>query len=333
MTRTRVGFIGAGGIAIRHLNDLIGFPDVRIAAFADPNTERANYLAKHVGANAYSDYRQMLDGEELEAVYVCTPPFTHGEPELDLIARELPFFVEKPLATTWETARQIAGEVEKQGLITAVGYQWRYLDITERAQELVRGNPARLLMGYWLDATPPPPWWRRQAESGGQMVEQTTHIFDLARVLGGEITEVHALGSRTDRQAFPQSDIHDVTTAALRFASGAVGSVTSTCVLRGPHRIGLHVFCEGMALELSERELMVDLPQGRGVQPAQVDAYIREDRDFIDAVQGKENRIRAPYSEALLTHRVTTAAVQSIEEQRPIRLGDAAMSLAQRITL
>ena len=311
MNQTRIGFVGAGIIANRHLGNLLGFDDVRVAAVADPVLDRAQALAARSGGAAYDDYTRMLDGEELDALYICVPPFAHGGPEAAAIARGLPFFVEKPLAVDLATAEMIARGVAERGLITAAGYHWRYLDITERAQELLRDNPARLALGYWLDFTPPPEWWLTEARSGGQMVEQTTHIFDLVRLLVGEVSRIYAAASRTVRSAFPQADIADVSTATLHFASGALGTIASTCVLNWPHRIGLHLFCEGMVIEMTEFDLMVDVGQGRPVQQAQGDPFAREDRDFLDAVQGKPNRIRVPYAEALKTHRLVTAAVRA----------------------
>jgi predicted dehydrogenase len=319
MQQTRVGFIGAGGIATRHLGDLLSFEDVKVVGLADPAVERARDLAARCGGKAYGDFRQMLDDEELDALYICVPPFAHGEPELAAIERALPFFVEKPLSVDPDTAEDIARKLQAAGdFVTSVGYHWRYLDTTERAQELLSANPARLALGYWLDATPPPAWWVKEAESGGQMVEQTTHVFDLARVLVGDVTTVYAAGSRIERPAFPESDVYDVSTATLHFATGALGSISSTCLLNWPHRIGLHLFCEGLAIEMNEREIMVDVGKGRPVQPAQGDPFVREDRDFIDAVQGKPNKIRAPYAEALKSHRLTTAASRSAREGRPV---------------
>ena len=69
-----------------------------------------------------------------------------------------------------------------------------------------------------------------------------------------------------------------------------------------------------MAIELSEFEMMIDVGQGRPMQPAQGDPFWREDRDFVDAVQGRENRIRSPYAEALKTHRITTTAALSVRQ-------------------
>jgi predicted dehydrogenase len=222
------------------------------------------------------------------------------------------------------TAESIAQGVDARRLVTAAGYHWRYLDTTEEAERLLRDNPARLVMGYWLDAVPPPAWWIEEARSGGQMVEQTTHIFDLARLLVGEVVEVYAVASRTERAAFPECDICDVATTTLRFGTGAVGSIASTCLLRWPHRIGLHLFCDAMAIELTEFDLMVDVGRGRPLRQAQGDPFIREDRDFIDAVRGKPDRIRVPYREALRTHRLALAAARSAREGWPVALPEGA---------
>jgi predicted dehydrogenase len=139
-------------------------------------------------------------------------------------------------------------------------------------------------------------------------------------LLVGEVEEVYALAARTDRPDYPGCDISESSTASLRFTSGAIGSISSTCLLRWPHRIGLHLFCDGMAIELTEFEIMVDIGRGRPVRRAQGDPFIREDRDFIDVLQGKPSRIRVPYAEALMTHRLATETARSARERRPLQL-------------
>src|SRR4051812_24052038 len=98
MTSVRIGFIGAGGIAHRHLGNLLSFGDVQVMAFADPVLQRAQTAAQRAGDRAYAGFPEMLDREKLDALYICTPPFAHGAPELAAIERHLPFFVEKPIA-------------------------------------------------------------------------------------------------------------------------------------------------------------------------------------------------------------------------------------------
>ncbi len=315
---TRIGFIGGGGIAHRHLHVLKEFDDVELAAVADP--ARAEGTAAEFGMVAYADHDRMLDSEELDAVYVCVPPFAHGPMERALAERGLPFFVEKPLALDLDTAEEVAGMVDDAGLVTAVGYHWRYMSHVEQAKALLENKPPRLALGYWLGDTPPPAWWHRTDGSGGQMVEQTTHLFDLARHLVGEAVSVTAAGGKTDRDAFPDLDVHDATAALVTFESGAVGTFASTCLLGWTHRVGLHLFGDGLAVEVGEHEVMVDVGEGRPVTPANVDPVVVEDRDFVDAVQGKPNRVRVPYAEALKTHRLTLAAQRALETGETIEI-------------
>ncbi|MFN8446338.1 MAG: Gfo/Idh/MocA family oxidoreductase [Caldilineaceae bacterium] len=323
MDQVRVGFIGAGGIASHHIGNLLQFEDVELIAIADPVQQRAQEQAARGQAHAYGNYEEMLDREQLDALYICVPPFAHGPLEQAALQRNLPFFVEKPLGIERATVQAIADGVAKQKLVTAVGYHWRYLDTTEAAQELLSKNPARLVLGYWLDFTPPPAWWGREEQSGGQMIEQTTHIFDLARLLVGEVDRVYAAGAHLERPRFPDLNVFDVSLATLHFASGALGNMASTCLLNWPHRIALHLFCDMLAIELSEFEIMIDVGQGRPIRRAEGDPFAREDRAFIDAVQGKPDHIRAPYAEALKTFELTYAATRSAHEGRVVDLADA----------
>jgi predicted dehydrogenase len=319
VTPIRVAVIGAGGIASRHIANLAWFPGVRLVAVADPVIEAAEGQARRVaGTRTFTDWRAMLDSVAAEALLICVPPFAHGEPELAAVERGLPFFVEKPIAADLATAEVIAEAVAARGLVTAVGYHWRYLDTTERAAELLAGNPPQLAMGYWWDATPPRAWWVRQATSGGQMIEQTTHVFDLARHLVGEAEVVSTVARRAParQHAFPDADVADASVTSVVFDSGAIGAFSSTHLLGWPHRIGLHLVSDGMVIELSEAELMVDIGRGRPVTRPTTDPFLAELRDFLSAATGGENRVRVPFAEALRTQRLTSAATRAAMAER-----------------
>lgn len=311
MDKVRLGFIGGGGIAHRHFGVLETMDDVQITGIADPNVERAAEAAQRTGARAYDGHEAMLAAGDVDAVYICVPPFAHGAAERACIAAGLPFFVEKPLSLDIALAEEIAAEVEAKGLITAVGYHWRYLDTMDEARALLSNNAAHLMQGFWIDQTPPPQWWWREDQSGGQVVEQATHIIDAARFLAGDVTEVFGMAARRDRDDFPGLTVPTATAATIRFASGAIANLGATSLLRWNHRVGLHVFADGLALEITDHDLMVDTGHGRPVRGADGDPVWREDLDFVEAVMGRENRIRCTYAEALHTHRVALAVSQS----------------------
>ena len=313
----RIGMVGAGAVAARHVRTLLAMDGVEVAAVADPALERAKELAAEAGAAAYPDHVELLAAERLDAVYICVPPFAHGPPELAVIDAGLPLFVEKPVAIDQETAAAIAARLERRPLITCTGYHWRWLDIFDRAAGLLADRPARLVQCAWLDKVPPPVWWPRRDGSGGQTVEQTTHVLDTARALAGEVTEVHAFGSRA---AGAKGDIHEVSVASLRFASGAVGTVASSCLLPRLHRAGVQVVADGLSLELSETELMVEVDGERSAWTSGASARPRPDADFVAAVRGGPDRIRVPWPEAYRTHLLACAITRSAEEGRPVQV-------------
>ena len=320
-SQTCVGFIGAGGIARRHVGVLRTMPDVTLAAFCDANPDAAQGLAEECGAQAFSSYDTMFDAAALDALYICVPPFAHGDVEFAALERSLPFFVEKPLSTTLDVAQRIDAAVRATGLVTAVGYHWRYLDIVDEAKAALARNPAQLVAGHWIDQTPPPAWWWHTGQSGGQVVEQATHIIDLMRHLVGEITQVQAaVAAPPHRDRFPGLDVATSTAATLTFDNGAVGTLSVTCMLNWSHRVGLHLFGDGLAIELTDRDLMMDIGQGRPVRQAGFDPVWAEDRAFIDAVSGLPNAIRSPYGEALKSHRASLAIMQSAQTSRPVLL-------------
>jgi predicted dehydrogenase len=297
-------------------------PQVEVVAVADPVVERAAVAAGRVGARSYDDGLAMLAVEDLDAVWLCVPPFAHGPLEQAALARQLPFFVEKPLAADMTVAQAVADGVRAQGLRTAVGYHWRHLDVVDQARALLRDLPPQLVLGQWLDATPPAPWWSQRSTSGGQLVEQTTHLFDLARLLCGEVETVCAAESTLARDEWPHADVPTVSSALLRFRSGALGTISSSCLLEARHRVGLRLVTPGKVLELRERalsdhELSVDdVVCARSDQ----DPIAAEDRAFVASLLGRENDVRVTYDEALRTHELVCAADRAARTGLPVAL-------------
>jgi predicted dehydrogenase len=325
MRRLRVGCIGTGFIAGRHLQALARIPGLEIVAVADAVRERAEAMARSYGCRAYDDGLALLAAEELDAVWLCVPPFAHGPLEAAALDRGLPFFVEKPLALDLATAVEVADRVQAQGLTTAVGYHWRHLNIVDSASRAMRDIPAQLVLGYWLDATPAAPWWWRRGQSGGQLLEQSTHIFDLARLLVGEVETVDAIERAVPRASFDGADVPTSSTVRLLFDSGAIGTIASTCVLSGRHRVGLHIIGDGLMAELSENsltdhELRLVTAASDNVQRSSEDPIEREDREFVDALLGRAHGVRVPYAEALRTHALAWAADRSAREGVPVKV-------------
>src|SRR5215207_7902898 len=143
LSTVRIGMVGAGAVAARHLRTLLAMDGVEVVAVADPALERAKELAAEAGAAVYPNHMELLEAERLDAVYICVPPFAHGAPELAVIDAGLPMFVEKPVAIDQETAAAIAARLAGRSLVTCTGYHWRWLDIFDRAASSSAGGWTR----------------------------------------------------------------------------------------------------------------------------------------------------------------------------------------------
>ncbi|MDF1524065.1 MAG: Gfo/Idh/MocA family oxidoreductase, partial [Trueperaceae bacterium] len=266
----------------------------------------AQAQAARYGGRAFDDVAAMLEAERVDAAWVCVAPAGHGAIERALVERGVPFFVEKPLSSGRATAEAIGAQVAASGLVTAVGYHWRAQDaLPELRARLADGPPVAFLAGAWLTSTPAPAWWHRQATSGGQMVEQATHLLDLARHLIGEARVLHAVADRPPRPAHPDLDVASVSTAALRFASGALGTVTATCLLGASARVELQLMREGELVTVTQGSVTYD--DGRERREVRVvgDPVAAEDRAFLDAVRaGDRAAVVCTYEDALSTHRL-----------------------------
>lgn len=319
----RVGFVGVGGVAQVHIRTLEAMENVQIVAVCDARAETALTAARRLPeCRAFETHQAMLDGADLDAVYVCLPPGEHRGQEIDIAKRGLALFIEKPVGLDASWVRETADVVARTDVITAVGYNWRYLDTTEAARTALDGRMIGLAIGYWMGGMPGSAWWRISAQSGGQVVEQTTHIFDLCRHLIGEVTIVFAGASRGQMAEVTGYDIDDASAATLLFRSGTVATIVSTDLApRGYSNIGLHLVSRDLVVELSSTKLRVSRP-GRSKEIGSTgNAYAAEDRAFIHAVAtGDRSRIRSDYADGARTLELTLAVMRSIESGEAVRL-------------
>lgn len=320
----RVGFIGTGGIAKAHQRSLAQIPNAQMVAFCDKDEARAKAAVEEHGGKAYTDYQQMLADGGVDAVYICLPPFAHGEFEAAVIEAGLPFFIEKPIDVDLARAKETQAKVEAAGLITGVGYHWRHFDSVDWLGEEIGDNVIGLALGYWMGGTPGVWWWRKWETSGGQMVEQCTHIIDLARWFLGDVSKVYAQYN-TYRMPAEMEDftVADAGTATLTFADGGIATITTTCALKGGGHTGLDLHFNGAVAQIRHGKVTLN---GGGyenvVREPDQNATVREDTFFIDAVDGSGDAglIRSPYADAVKSLAVSLAMNESAETGRVIEL-------------
>ncbi|HSS70048.1 MAG TPA: Gfo/Idh/MocA family oxidoreductase [Casimicrobiaceae bacterium] len=234
MSKVRIAVIGAGAFGQRHITYLKHEPSCEIAAIADPGVAAAQY-AKAEGFRHFADYRAMLDQVKPEGAIIASPNALHVPMGLACVERKVHMLVEKPLADTVAAARELSEAAERAGVALLVGHHRRHNPMLEKARELVQGGAIGKLTAVaalWLIRKPDDYFkvaWRRE-QGGGPILINLIHDIDDLRFVCGEIDQVQAMVSNGVR-GFPVEDTAAIT---LRFAGGALGTVTLSDAVPAP---------------------------------------------------------------------------------------------------
>lgn len=311
----RLGFVGTGGIAQAHIKRLREVPGAEIVAVCDIDPERARATGEPLGAAVYTDSAQIMASERLDALYVCVPPHAHGDLEIRAARKGLHLFVEKPVSLYMDQALQVLGAVREAGIMTQVGYTLRYLPQFVRLRDFLVDKEVGTAHIFRWGGLPGAPWWRRYDESGGQLVEMTTHQVDMLRWVMGEIDAVSASYSfnRLHRDE-PGVTVPDSQAVLLQFHSGASATVNTSCAAGNSGLGGLDFVLKGARASVKGEEIQV-LPEGSYPVPAPRTDTPSIDEAFVRAVAtGDRSLLRSPYEDAARSLAVTLAANRSAEE-------------------
>jgi len=155
-----VGVIGSGGRGITVMTVLQKDPTVRVAGICDvyePNLEKALATAAKVPGNqpkAYSNYKQLLDNKNIQAVLIATPEHWHHRMVLDALAAGKDIYIEKPLCQTPEQGVEMVAAEKRSRSIVQVGMQRRSYDLFLEARKIVADGTlgtVRMVRSWWLN--------------------------------------------------------------------------------------------------------------------------------------------------------------------------------------
>ncbi len=229
-----IGVIGAGVIGRTHLSTLRRDERCRIVGLADP-TPAAAELAAGLGVPSHTDHRDLLAAPGLDGVIVATPTALHVPIGLDAVAAGIPALIEKPIGPTVDQALILADAADRAGVPLVIGHHRRHNPIVAAARAAVQsGRLGRLttVTALWTLHKPDEYYdisWRREA-GGGPVLTNLIHDIDVLRFVCGEIDSVQAIVSAAGR-GLP---LADTAVVALRFASGALGTITMSDTVTAP---------------------------------------------------------------------------------------------------
>ena len=320
--RIGIGVIGCGAIAQEaHLPNYAAHSQAHLIAVADTDEGRAHAAAERFAVpHVYTDYHQLLERDDIQAVSICTPNYLHAEQTIAAAKAGKHVLCEKPMAISLAEADAMIGAAEDATVQLMVGFTHRFHPFTQKARELIAdgkiGRPYTVRCRFAHRG--PYTSWSAMSEwffdskraGGGAVLDMGIHALDLIRfVLGAEIRSVSA------NLATLAHDIQDEDTAvmSLEFSNGSLGYI-ETGWHSWPGPLGLEVYgSKGTIvvdyytpLRLWTREAgwqeLTDFPAGGG-WPAEI-------KYFVDALRRGGDVVPNGY-DGLISLRAALAAYDS----------------------
>ncbi|HKF84557.1 MAG TPA: Gfo/Idh/MocA family oxidoreductase, partial [Candidatus Limnocylindrales bacterium] len=230
----RFAIVGPGKVAELHASALARIPEARLVAVAGRDPGRTGSFAARFGARADPGLTATLRRGEVDAVVLCTPHPVHAEQAIEAADGGLAVVVEKPLALDPADADRVIAACRRNGVLLSVISQRRWYPAVQRVRAAIDdgriGGPAlatlEVLGWRGRDYYAMDPWrGTAEGEGGGVLVNQAVHQLDLLCWFLGEPVEVDGFTANINH---PEIDVEDTAVAVVRFASGALATVTAS---------------------------------------------------------------------------------------------------------
>lgn len=215
----RIGLIGAGEMGADHVHTIeTSVPAARVSEIFDKDPDRAGAVAQSVGASLASSAESLINSQDVDAVIICSPDFTHAELAKACIAAGKPVMCEKPLAVTAEESLEVVNaEISAGRQFVQVGFMRRfdpgYVELREALRSGLLGEP-RLVHCLHRNAVAHP-----SATSEGIVTNSMIHELDTVRwLLDDEVVGIEVRSPLADGLRDPQL-------ATIEMRSGVLVSV------------------------------------------------------------------------------------------------------------
>ena len=225
----RVGIVGLGKMGLSHLSIFNAHPDFEVAGICDSTGYLLSILDKYTGVDTYADLAVMIKSARLDAVVIATPSSLHAPMVRTALAAGLHVFCEKPFCLDVADSVELADTAESKGLVTQVGYHYRYVGAFQEVKRLLEGQAIGRVTHALAEAYGPVvlrpqggTWRSKKNQGGGSLYDYAAHPLNLVNWFMGE--PQRATGTVLNPIFSRETD--DEVYSTLHFADGATASLS-----------------------------------------------------------------------------------------------------------
>lgn len=227
MKKLRVAVIGCGRISVMHLVPASNLEEAELVACCDNKPERAEACAKQYGIKAYTDYKEMIENEELDAVHICLPHYLHTEVAVYAFNKGLHVLSEKPMDINYKRAENAVKVAKEKGVKYGVIFQCRYGNAARFVKEAVSSGR----LGKIISARSTLTWTRSDdyysgsdwkgtwdKEGGGVIIDQAIHSMDLTNWMID--SEIESISVNMENRGHKKVFVEDSAEGFIKYKNG-----------------------------------------------------------------------------------------------------------------
>ena len=339
MDKVRICLIGCGRAGMIHARNYAGgVKNAELAALCDPfapNVEAA--LRELPACRTYTDYREALKDDGIDAVVVVTPTRFHRDIVVAAAAAGKHVFCEKPMA---ESARECDDMIEacrRAGVKLQIGFMRRFDRSFRRGKALIDAGAVGQVTSLRSNThgpSEPQAWMFDVRTSYGPIGEVNSHDFDTLRwYAGSEVKRLYAVGHnfRSPEMAAQYPEYYDTCQTLLEFENGIIGTISGAQYVRYGYDSRAEILgTEGIikvgtqhdnAVELTtadKRNIIDSVASWRNLF---IDAYAAEDNAFADCIVN-DTEPEVTGFDGKMALLLVNAGLRSILEKRPVEIAE-----------
>lgn len=336
----KVGIIGYGKMGMLHGALLCGSRKARITAICDKSfVMRFGFSRVYKGVHTYTDYKKMLQKEDLDIVVITTPPFIHVECAKEAMLKGCDVFMEKPLTTEYEKAKDFFSFCEKRKELVQVGFSNRFVPTIAYAKALVtegrigKINNVKAHM-YIADVFKKNEGWRynKAVSGGGVLIDFGIHMVDLLGWYFGEISELTA-----ETKQIYSEQVEDEVYANINFKNGITCELDTSWSKENYRKAypNMRIYGENGSIDVTEQtiaiydkneSLVVQLAEPQLYSGAFLDIgginYAKQMEEFLENIENRSYKSACSAVEACYDQRIVKAMYQSAETGKAVKIED-----------
>lgn len=307
----KIAQIGVGGWGKNHARVLSQFGV--LAAICDADQAKAREVGQKYGVSSYQSVDSMLQDENVDAVFVCTPTSTHFEIAKNLIQKKKSVFIEKPMTYKSEEGMFLLDLAKKNGVQLTCGYIERFNPAVETVKEFVKSKKyGELIMLEFHRENRMP----LHIKDVGIIYDTSVHDIDTAMWLFDDTPEVVFARSGKIRH-----DHEDFATIMLGFKDNKVAIISSNWITSARVRHFNAVCTDGIiSADFISQEVRIEKDQGAEIpRKEKQEPLTLEIKSFLDALESKVQPRVSP-QDAVNVTKIAEAALLSSQKGVPIYL-------------